>query len=87
MDANLKLDVDKLEEFTEAIEDGETLEYLRKKAKKEKYHFSIPKRMTDEDANKEILKEIATRVLTTASTYQDEDKNIYDLKPYQHSTC
>eukprot|EP00092_Neocalanus_flemingeri_P035046 GFUD01038134.1.p1 GENE.GFUD01038134.1~~GFUD01038134.1.p1 ORF type:complete len:1100 (+),score=250.55 GFUD01038134.1:169-3468(+) len=89
MEENLNFDTEKLVEFTEAVEDGETVEYLRKKARKGKYHFSTTKTMSDTAVDARIMKEIANRVLASAAVYIDEDKKSYILKPYrsQQSAC
>ena len=76
------VDTDKLNNFTEAVTDEETLQYLFKKAKKGKYHFSVSN-LSQAQAEEKILKEIATRVLPTQSIYIDEDGKEYNLDNYR----
>ena len=78
-DTFLALDEDKLTDFREAAEDKETLDYMKRKAKRGRYHFpgaGLP----DEELEGKILTEIATRILITESEYEDEDGQRYPLQ-------
>jgi len=81
--SHMNFDAEKLRDFTDAVLDKETLKYMRKKAAKGRYHFSTST-MSTEEANKRILREIASRVLTRAATYTDEDEEEYNLNDYRN---
>ena len=78
-DTFLALDEDKLTDFREAVEDQETLDYMKRKAKRGRYHFTGAG-LPDEELEGKILTEIATRILITESEYEDEDGQRYPLE-------
>ena len=84
----MNFDPEKLQDFTDAVTDEETLKYMRKKAAKGRYHFST-RTLSEEQAEASILSEIANRVLTKAAIYTDEDGKDYDLNDFrnQQSKC
>ena len=75
------LDEDKLADFREAVEDQETLDYMKRKAKRGRYHFTGAG-LSDEELEGKILTEIATRILITESEYEDEDGQRYPLQAH-----
>ena len=75
----LALDKDKLTDFREAVEDQETLDYMKRKAKRGRYHFPGAG-LSDEELEGKILTEIATIILITESEYEDEDGQRYPLE-------
>ena len=75
----MALDEDKLTEFRDAVVDHETLDYMKKKAKRGRYHFSGAG-LSAEELEEKILTEIATRVLISESEYEDEDGERYPLQ-------
>ena len=78
-DTFMALDEDKLTEFRDAVVDHETLDYMKKKAKRGRYHFSGAG-LSAEELEEKILTEIATRVLISESEYEDEDGERYPLQ-------